>query len=129
MGNIIGSQTDRKPLANNPLFRGNKGNRKESLVARNRSLGKSDYRLAVWSVMLNLDVFAWRFFGVLIMSPLAIFGCSVASFDEPFTMYTSVASTDLDGDGRPDIAMASSYISGSPPHAGNAVVLLQNHSP
>lgn len=79
--------------------------------------------------MWNLNVFARRFFGVLIMSPLAIFGCSVASFDEPFTVYTSVASTDLDGDGRPDIAMASSYISGSPPHAGNAVVLLQNHSP
>jgi len=67
--------------------------------------------------------------GILVLLTSALFGCDAASFDTPFTMYTSIVSTDLNGDGRPDIAMASSYISGSPPHAGNAVVLLQNIPP
>jgi hypothetical protein len=44
-------------------------------------------------------------------------------------MYTSIASADLNGDGMLDIAMSSSYLSGSPPHQGYAVVLLQNHAP
>jgi len=61
---------------------------------------------------------------------LAVPGCGgVASFDTPFTMYTSIVSADLNGDGRVDIAMSSSYLSGSPPHPGYAVVLLQYPAP
>jgi hypothetical protein len=41
-------------------------------------------------------------------------------------MYTSIASSDLNGDGSLDIAMSSSYIAGPPPHPGDAVVLLQH---
>jgi len=44
-------------------------------------------------------------------------------------MYTSIVSADLNGDGRVDIAMSSSYLSGSPAHPGYAVVLLQYPAP
>jgi len=67
--------------------------------------------------------------GILLLLTLALFGCGDASFVTPFAMYTSIVSADLNGDGKPDIGLASSYISGPPPHAGNAVVLLQDISP
>jgi hypothetical protein len=60
---------------------------------------------------------------------LALPGCGGASFNTPFTMYTSIASADLNGDGRLDIAMSCAYLSGPPPHPGYAVVLLQNLVP
>jgi hypothetical protein len=79
---------------------------------------------------LNRNAFVWRLFWVLILSPVVMLDCGAGSFSvPPFTSYTSVVATDLNGDGRPDIAMASSYISGSPPHAGNAVVLLRDNAP
>jgi hypothetical protein len=60
----------------------------------------------------------------------ACIGCGgVASFDTPFTTYTSIASADLNGDGRMDIAMSCAYLSGPPPHPGYAVVLLKNPVP
>jgi len=61
---------------------------------------------------------------------LALPGCGgVASFDTPFTTYTSIASADLNGDGRVDIAMSCVYLSGPPPHPGYAVVLPRNPAP
>ena len=79
---------------------------------------------------MGRKTFARRFPGIPLLLALTFPGCGgVASFDTPFTMHTSIASADLDGDGRMDIAMSSSYLSGSPPHPGYAVVLLQNHAP
>lgn len=73
---------------------------------------------------------ALRIPGIPLLLALALSGCGgVASFDTPFTMYTSIVSADLNGDGRVDIAMSSSYLSGPPPHPGHAVVLLQNPAP
>jgi len=60
---------------------------------------------------------------------LALPGCGGAGFNTPFTMYTSIASADLNGDGRVDIAMSSAYLSGPPPHPGYVVVLLRNPVP
>lgn len=60
---------------------------------------------------------------------LALPGCGGAGFNTPFTIYTSIASADLNGDGRLDIAMSCAYLSGPPPHPGYAVVLLQNPVP
>lgn len=42
-----------------------------------------------------------------------------------FDMFTSVAVTDLDGDGLPDIAATYTHISGPPPHPGYVAVYLQ----
>jgi len=79
---------------------------------------------------LALARFARRFFSIPLLLVLIFSGCGgVASFDTPFTMYSSIVSADLNVDGRMDIAMSSSYLSGSPPHPGYAVVLLQNPAP
>ncbi len=64
-----------------------------------------------------------------LLSSLAMPGCGGADFDTPFTMYSSIAFSDLDGDGRSDIAMSSAYLSGAPPHPGHAVVLLRDPAP
>ncbi|TFH29142.1 MAG: VCBS repeat-containing protein [Deltaproteobacteria bacterium] len=70
-----------------------------------------------------------RFPAIPLLLALALIRCSPASFDTPFTMFTSIASSDLNGDGTLDIAMSSSYVAGPPPHPGYAVVLLQHPDP
>ena len=46
----------------------------------------------------------------------------------PFTLTFSVAAGDLDGDGRPDLASANTFIAGPPPHPGHVSVILQSQS-
>lgn len=70
-----------------------------------------------------------RFPAIPLLLTLALVSCSPASFDTPFTMYTSIASPDLNGDGTLDVVMSSSYIAGPPPHPGYVVVLLQHPDP
>jgi hypothetical protein len=60
---------------------------------------------------------------LLFLKPI---GCGTASFDAPFSIYTSIASADLNGDGTLDIAMSGSRISGPPPHPGYSFVLLRD---
>lgn len=44
----------------------------------------------------------------------------------PFWTSSGVVVTDLDGDGRADVAVARAYVSGAPPHAGYVSVSLQS---
>lgn len=46
----------------------------------------------------------------------------------PFTVTSSVTAGDLDGDGRPDLASANTFIDGPPPHPGHVSVILQGQS-
>ena len=46
----------------------------------------------------------------------------------PFTLTFSVTAGDLDGDGRPDLASANTFIAGPPPHPGHVSVILQSQS-
>jgi len=46
----------------------------------------------------------------------------------PFTLTSSVAAGDLNGDGRPDLISANILIAGPPPHPGQVSVLLQSPS-
>lgn len=46
----------------------------------------------------------------------------------PFTLTFSVAAGDLNGDGRPDLASANTFIAGPPPHPGHVSVILQSQS-
>ena len=46
----------------------------------------------------------------------------------PFTLTFSVAAGDLDGDGRPDLASANTFIAGPPPHPGHVSVILHSQS-
>ncbi len=43
----------------------------------------------------------------------------------PYWSYGGVAVSDLDGDGRADVALAATYLSGPPPHPGYVLVYLQ----
>ncbi|MBW6487095.1 MAG: VCBS repeat-containing protein [Syntrophobacterales bacterium] len=44
----------------------------------------------------------------------------------PFTMNDAVATGDLNGDGKLDLALATTYVAGPPPHPGHVVVYLQD---
>jgi FG-GAP-like repeat/FG-GAP repeat len=46
----------------------------------------------------------------------------------PFTVTFSVAVGDLNGDGRPDLTSANTFIAGPPPHPGQVSVMLQSQS-
>ena len=46
----------------------------------------------------------------------------------PFTITYSVAAGDLNGDGRPDLASANTFIAGPPPHPGHVSVFLHSQS-
>src|SRR6185295_15139808 len=61
---------------------------------------------------------------------LALGGCSGedSGVIPPFTLTFSVAAGDLDGDGRPDLASANTFIAGPPPHPGHVSVILHSQS-
>ena len=44
----------------------------------------------------------------------------------PFTLTFSVATGDLNGDGRPDLTSANIFIDGPPPHPRHISVMLQS---
>ena len=58
---------------------------------------------------------------------LALSACGSPEFP-PFTITWSVAAGDLNGDGRPDLASANTFIAGPPPHPGHVSVILQSQS-
>ena len=60
---------------------------------------------------------------------LALGACSNDSgVIPPFTLTFSVAAGDLNGDGRPDLASANTFIAGPPPHPGHVSVILHSQS-
>jgi hypothetical protein len=64
---------------------------------------------------------------------MALTACSGGGGDgadgsPPFDMQTGVVATDLDGDGRVDVAVANRYIDGPPPHPGSVRVYLHEPS-
>lgn len=71
--------------------------------------------------------FARSFSGIGLMLSLWVLGCHENNFDGPFTMYTSIASSDLNGDGCPDLAVAN-YGSPDGSIKGSASILLQDPS-
>jgi len=59
---------------------------------------------------------------------VALFGCGGGGGDvsiPPYWSYGGVAVSDLDGDGRADVALAATHVSGPPPHPGYVLVYLQ----
>ncbi|MCG3774200.1 MAG: hypothetical protein JW395_1017 [Nitrospira sp.] len=65
-----------------------------------------------------------------ICAVLALSACGIGDSPEfvPFTITWSVAAGDLNGDGRPDLASANTFIAGPPPHPGHVSVILQSQS-
>ena len=59
---------------------------------------------------------------------LALGACSNDDIIPPFTITWSVATGDLNGDGRTDLASANTFIAGPPPHPGHVSVNLQSQS-
>ncbi|MCL4185766.1 MAG: VCBS repeat-containing protein [Burkholderiaceae bacterium] len=59
----------------------------------------------------------------------ALLGCGGGGSGDgvipPFRTYGGVVVTDFDGDGRDDVAVTATYVSGPPPHAGYVLVFLQ----
>lgn len=64
---------------------------------------------------------------VAVSSNLLLSGCSGGGdVIPPFTLQFSIAIGDVNGDGRPDLALADTFIAGPPPHPGHAAVILQD---
>lgn len=75
---------------------------------------------ALLSISLLLPTFA------LISCGSPFFGGPPNLAIPPFNSYTSCVVGDFNGDGKPDIAVAYSTISGAPPHPGFVAVFLQD---
>lgn len=65
---------------------------------------------------------------ILTLVPLGACGSGDSTSIPPFTLTFSVASGDLNHDGRPDLASANTFIAGPPPHPGHVSVILQSQS-
>lgn len=65
---------------------------------------------------------------VCIVLALGACGSDDSAVIPPFTLTFSVAAGDLDGDGRPDLASANTFIAGPPPHPGHVSVILHSQS-
>ena len=65
---------------------------------------------------------------ICVVLALGACGSDDSSVIPPFTLTFSVAAGDLDGDGRPDLASANTFIAGPPPHPGHVSVILQSQS-
>ncbi len=62
---------------------------------------------------------------VVVAASLAACGGGGDDAIPPFWSYAGIVAADLDGDGRVDVAVATRYIAGAPPHSGTVDVYLQ----
>jgi hypothetical protein len=65
---------------------------------------------------------------ICVVLALSACGSDDSGVIPPFTLTFSVAAGDLDGDGRPDLASANTFIAGPPPHPGHVSVILHSQS-
>ena len=65
---------------------------------------------------------------ICVVLTLGACGSDDSAVIPPFTLTFSVAVGDLNGDGRPDLASANTFIAGPPPHPGHVSVILQSQS-
>ena len=65
---------------------------------------------------------------ICVVLTLGACGSDDSAVIPPFTLTFSVAVGDLNGDGRPDLASANTFIAGPPPHPGHVSVILQSQA-
>jgi VCBS repeat protein/FG-GAP repeat protein len=65
---------------------------------------------------------------ICVVLALGACGSDDSAVIPPFTLTFSVTAGDLNGDGRPDLASANTFIAGPPPHPGHVSVILHSQS-
>lgn len=71
---------------------------------------------------------AYLLLAICVLLALGACGNNDSGMIPPFTLTFSVAAGDLNGDGRPDLASANTFIGGPPPHPGHVSVFLHSQS-